>query len=764
MHNPNRTLSPETIDSPETNEDPAAVACEIIGARELPENVAAQLRDCLLPSLLGLVTALPGSSVAVAYASEPGQPVRIRLTSRARTGAEADDLGAAVQDLLSAGLDTVQMPQLPQGNISQDAVFRGPMWALVPLRTSGPLGYGVSSPALPWPLVVEGFSRASATELLKAMARTPGTGLTVTFGPCVPPAGDRPGTVEVSVRVSAAGGFVPVDVRAVAGRLIPSHVLQESTAPVRLVLAHADAAALDIIPVAGRHPLPGLPTGYAAAVPIRHLPGKSQPADGLMIGTYTAPDGAPVRASLTDAERIRHLHVTGRTGTGKSTLLARIAHSVALKGEGMLVLDPHGTLVDRIAAELPASARARTLLIRSGDLAYPVPVNPLATTDPVTCDIAVADILAGFQTMFDPGNTGIVGPRFHHVVGAALRTLIAAHGPAASILNVPRLLTDTGYQRRCRASVTDPDLAGFWNNNDKAARSNEYGDMISWIISKWERFSGTAALRAILGTGRNHLDLRHGMDTNQIILIDLSKAVLGAPAAELLGHLHTTNTWTAALNRIDPSTIFTVLIDEAQSFLTGATATMLSEGRKYGLSLVLAHQYLGQLKPELGAAMAGNTATHIAFRAGRADAEVLAARLGTVPPETYTTLPDFSAVTQRSAGPTTTHPATLTVAHLAPAGEPGHLIRHLEEQSRLALAQTDPQTPVPLRGTGTQAGPDTDFLTAWLARREAAARTSPASPVPQPPAPGTRPRPASAPPAGVSGVRDAAGCGGFDDM
>jgi hypothetical protein len=191
---------------------------------------------------------------------------------------------------------------------------------------------------------------------------------------------------------------------------------------------------------------------------------------------------------------------------------------------------------------------------------------------------------------------------------------------------------------------------------------------------------------------------------------------------------------------------------------------MLSEGRKYGLSLVLAHQYLGQLKPELGAAMAGNTATHIAFRAGRADAEVLAARLGTVPPETYTTLPDFSAVTQRSAGPTTTHPATLTVAHLAPAGEPGHLIRHLEEQSRLALAQTDPQTPVPLRGTGTQAGPDTDFLTAWLARREAAARTSPASPVPQPPAPGTRPRPASAPPAGVSGVRDAAGCGGFDDM
>jgi hypothetical protein len=405
-----------------------------------------------------------------------------------------------------------------------------------------------------------------------------------------------------------------------------------------------------------------------------------------MIGTYQARDGATIRATLTDAERVRHLHVTGRTGTGKSTLLARIGHSVALRDEGMLVLDPHGTLVDRIASELPVSALGRTRLIRAGDLAHPVPLNPLASRDPVTRDIAVADILAGFQSLFDPGHIGIVGPRFHHVVGASLRTLIAAHGTRASLLDVPRLLTDATYQSRCRASVTDPVLTAFWDNHDAATRSNEYGDLVSWIISKWERFSGTAALRAILGSGRHHLDLRHGMDNNQIILIDLSTSALGAPAAEMLGHIHTTNTWTAALHRADPSTVFTVIVDEAQSFLTGATATMLSEGRKYGLSLVLAHQYLGQLKPELGSAMAGNTATHIAFRAGRADAETLEARLGTVPAETYTTLPDLSAVIQRTAGPTTAHPATLIVDHLGPAGEPGLRLKQLEEQTHRTLA------------------------------------------------------------------------------
>src|SRR5262249_21246321 len=150
---------------------------------------------------------------------------------------------------------------------------------------------------------------------------------------------------------------------------------------------------------------------------------------------------------------------------------------------------------------------------------HPVPMNPLAETDPVRCDIAINDICASFQYLFDKNATGIVGPRFQERVAMALRALRAVHGPRASLLDVPIVLADDDFMDAAVNLGGDDRVIAWWRNDKIARRSNDHGEVVSWVNSKFETFAATAAMRAILGSGVDAIDFAAAMDAGRIILL-----------------------------------------------------------------------------------------------------------------------------------------------------------------------------------------------------------------------------------------------------
>lgn len=721
MH-PHERATLEQFDVPDLA--PCLTALEVIGARELNPVVADTLRTRLLPSILSLLAGDEDASLEVRYAATEDGDVEVGLIVEEHGLDTPADLASAIGRVVSPAVELASIPLDPM--CINEPRSRWYVGRRVP---TGSIGFTEASSRRPDPVIADGFPFATVSELLEAVACSPGSTVEVRLGAAARIHSEPmpPFLVSISVTSTEILTAPPVMLASVVNRIVPGHSLRKE--PGEFILGFADAGALPLIPVSA-HPLPGLATAPAAPVPLRHLPQSRQPAGGVLLGRACTASGASIPAMLTEAERIRHVHVTGRTGTGKSTLLAGLAHSVAVRGEGLIVLDPHGTLVERIVSELPEDGLARTFVVRASDIENPVPVNPLSTEDPVARDVAIADILASFYTLFDPSRTGIIGPRFEQALAMCLRTLVALNGTRASLLDVPRLLTDQSFQRRARASVQDPVIRGYWENQDKARSSNEHGEIIAWITSKWERFTTTAALRAVLGSGQNTLDLDKVLSMNQIVLLDLSKGQIGETAAELLGFLHLSGIWTAALRRTD-TTPFTVIVDEAHSFMAGSLPAMLAEGRKFGLSVVLAHQYLGQLPLELSRALSGNTATQIAFRAGRTDAEVLHERMGRMlPVETFTTLPDLTAVIQRTAGPTTAHPHTLTVQHLEDKAPPTRLKTLLAATAATLAPEPDlsaepeperefTERVLPPRPAGLKPEtPPKSFLDDWLEKRK----------------------------------------------
>ncbi|MFT3660687.1 MAG: type IV secretion system DNA-binding domain-containing protein [Gordonia sp. (in: high G+C Gram-positive bacteria)] len=471
---------------------------------------------------------------------------------------------------------------------------------------------------------------------------------------------------------------------------------------------------------------------------------------GVRVGAAQTDAAEPVDVVLGDGELLRHLHVVGATGTGKSTLLAGMVHELAHSGNGALVLDPHGTLVDRIVAEWPAVAAERLVVVRADDLEHPVPLNPLASEDPVEVATAIADIGDMFQEMFDPRGEGIVGPRFIDRVSHALRGLVRLRGTRASLLDVPLMLGHRGMRVALAEIQNDPREALWWRTELAAGRSSEHGELEAWTNSKFERFSAAPALTAILGSGEDAYDPVGAMDTGQVILVDLAKGRIGRSAARLLGYLLLNRFWTAAMNR-NTDRRFHVIVDEAHAVMAGSLVNMLSEGRKFGISVTAAHQYLGQLPKDVSEALAGNVGTSIAFRLnGPHVAEHVAASGGLVSASTLANLPMFhSIVTRNAAAGVTARPFTMTVDPATPDCEPVHvdavtgaMRRRLEGLDGTRLdpdleygdgRTTTKRTPVREPGRPSPSAPEppgASFLDEWLARRQAQQRATPTPPDP----------------------------------
>jgi hypothetical protein len=644
----------------------AAGPFEIAGLRSLPPESRAATEIEAARGLLALVCAEPGSAVALEYAADSATGyLRCVIAAEGADPCTAAELEEALSACLLPVMELGRLPAgLPAGGPQVLSLGRQVRWLqpgtapVAPMGRSGP-------PLRVHALATHGWEPARFEEIAAALVRHPGTQLSLRIS--ASPLGDSRTmpAVAVTAHVTLPGGRLPAGLRAVLDRWAPGYPFARTPAPAGdpLILHVADAEKLAFVPTAGPVPIPGFRAAGPAPLPVRPLSAPAR-AGSLQAGSATLASGQYVPVLLGGEERRQHVHITGKTGTGKSTLLAALAQQAAASGEGMLLIDPHGDLARRVAVELPENAAARTWTIDAGDLDHPIPVNTLAVSDPDTFELAIADLAEAFYSIYDPGRTGIVGPRFEQVLGMCLRTLSALHGPRASFLDVPRLLTDIRFRRQALAAVSDPRVRAWWANDHTARSSHEYADVIAWVSSKWERFIGTRALRGALCSGLDAFDPADAMDQGQIILLDLSKGKLGDQASRLLGFLYLTRFWEAATRREHIDRTFTVIVDEAQSFLAGSLPAMLSEGRKFGLSVLMANQYHGQLSPALADALSGNVATTFAFRSGERDTEPLRARMGqALAPTMFTTLPDLSAICQRTAGPVSPDPHIVRITH-----------------------------------------------------------------------------------------------------
>lgn len=373
----------------------------------------------------------------------------------------------------------------------------------------------------------------------------------------------------------------------------------------------------------------------------------------------------PTDMNLSREEKRRHIYIAGKTGTGKSTLL----RSLMARDEGFALLDPHGDLAEAVADTLPPE---RTVYLDPLDPTHAVGFNPLARVPVPERALATAAVLGSLKAIWAES----WGPRLEYILGNALRLLIDVDG---TLLHLPLLLTDARFRQRVLDAATDPFNRYFWTQEYARYADRFRMEAIAPIQNKIGQLVANPSLRAILGQPST-FSPDTIMDQGGFFIANLSKR-MGTEPSHLLGALLASAFFQAAERRAtvpeSERRDFTLYVDEFQNFGTEAFGAILSEARKWGLSLVVANQFTGQLAPSLKQAVFGNAGTLVAFRVGHEDAVHLAAEIGFRNPAALTDLPNFEAWVRRLRGGIPGEPEQLKTVPLAiEGGRLAAVIRH----------------------------------------------------------------------------------------
>ncbi len=341
-------------------------------------------------------------------------------------------------------------------------------------------------------------------------------------------------------------------------------------------------------------------------------------------------------------ERRRHLYIVGQTGTGKSTLLLNLIAQDLVAGEGVALLDPHGDLAEAVLAHVPRSRTNDLVYINPADIERPIGFNPLARVPDDLKPVVADGVVSAFRHVWPDS----WGPRLDYILTNAVRALLDV--PGATLLMLPRLLIDESFRvQLIEHHVRDPVVRSFWLNEYAGYGEGFRSEAIAPIQNKIGKALMVPSLRNMLAQPKSTITLRRLIDEGAIVIANLSKGSLGESTAHLLGALLTSAIAQAALSRADTPVadrrVFHLYADEFQSFATESFALILSEARKYALTLTIGHQYLDQLPDRLRAAVFGNAASLIACRTGAADAPILAEQIGLGGPDALLDLPNFCA-------------------------------------------------------------------------------------------------------------------------
>lgn len=399
-----------------------------------------------------------------------------------------------------------------------------------------------------------------------------------------------------------------------------------------------ELAAVATFPVGLTAELPVIVSGSRVLAPTRAIPRR-----GRVLGAANLP-GKERPLALTPSDGLRHLHVLGPTGSGKSTLLLHLIRQDMAAHRAVVVIEPKGDLIDAVLEQVPAARQADVVLLDPGDQARPVGLNPLALHGR-SPELAADQLLGLFHALY----LSSWGPRTHDILGASLLTLARTGG--MSLTALPLLLTDAGFRRRIVPPVSDPiGLGPFWATFEHWSEA-ERAAAIGPVMNKLRPLLLRPELRAAIGQTEHSFDLRRVFRERKILLVNLSKRLLGPESAALLGSLVIAQLWQAVLargavapERRAPAFVY---VDEFQDYLHLPLdlADALAQARGLGVGFTLAHQYLHQLGVAMRAAVLANAQSKIAFRLSHDDARVLATE-STLAPEDFQTLPAFTAYAQ----------------------------------------------------------------------------------------------------------------------
>ncbi|MDP4103340.1 MAG: type IV secretion system DNA-binding domain-containing protein [Bacillota bacterium] len=324
---------------------------------------------------------------------------------------------------------------------------------------------------------------------------------------------------------------------------------------------------------------------------------------------------------IKEKDRAGHIYCIGKTGVGKSTLLLNMAIDDIYSGKGVGIIDPHGDLSENILDYVPRERIKDVVYFNACDTNYPIAFNPLYKINTEERHLVASNIVSTLKRIWAES----WGPRLEHILRNTILTLV--HYPHATLLDIQPLLIDFDFRKKVLQFVTDTHLLDFWYKEFNAMSPQFKSEAISPIINKVGLFQTHAHLRNIVGQEISSFSIADVMNHKKIFIANLSKGHLGEDATTLLGSMLITQFQTAALQRsrepIHTRIPFYLYIDEMHSFITLSFADILSESRKYGLSLFLTHQYIDQLHPDIRKAILGNVGTIISFRIGANDADLL---------------------------------------------------------------------------------------------------------------------------------------------
>ncbi|MDF1497846.1 MAG: type IV secretion system DNA-binding domain-containing protein [Patescibacteria group bacterium] len=382
------------------------------------------------------------------------------------------------------------------------------------------------------------------------------------------------------------------------------------------------------------------PISTTATPQIKWLKAKQAPApsdisnEGLILG-HNVYRGEDKVIKIEKEDRRRHMYIIGQTGTGKSSFLGELIRQDIQNGEGICVIDPHGDLVEEALGCVPKERSEDVILFDPSNTQKPMGLNLLEYDEnyPEQKTFVINEMIKIFDKLYDLKSTG--GPMFEQYMRNAMLLIMDDPESGSTLIEISKVLADPEFRKYKLSKCKNYTVVNFWEKEaEKAGGEAALANMVPYITSKLTQFISNDTMRPIIGQQKSSINFREIMDNKKILLVNLSKGKIGEMNAYLLGLVIVGKILVSSLSRTDipqeERKDFYFYIDEFQNFTTDSISTILSEARKYRLSLNIAHQFLGQLPEEIQKSVFGNVGTMISFRIGPEDAEFMAKQFSPV--------------------------------------------------------------------------------------------------------------------------------------
>jgi hypothetical protein len=365
---------------------------------------------------------------------------------------------------------------------------------------------------------------------------------------------------------------------------------------------------------------------------------KGIPDEGLFLGVNVY-RGEKRRVCMRNEDRFRHFYIIGQTGTGKSSIIQLMARQDFHAAKGVCIVDPHGSLIEDLLPYIPRERANDVIYFNPADTERPMGLNLLEGRTPEERDLIALDAMNMMVKMF---GEEIFGPRIQDYFRNGCLTLMEDEEEGGAITDLVKLFTDEEWQRYKVSKVKNPIVRSFWEKQMAMTGQREKQEMIPYFAAKFGQFYTNALIRNIVGQTRSAFDIADCMNQGKILLMNLSKGLVGDVNSQLLGLIIVNKIQVAAMRRqrmdAQQRRDFFLYIDEFQNFVTPSIESILSEARKYRLGLILAHQYIDQLEKEsklsgavsLKGAVFGNVGTMMFYKIGPQDAEICAKEMAPV--------------------------------------------------------------------------------------------------------------------------------------